>query len=130
MVSPEPAVHGRQGTRPSIAENAQESQRIRDVRLWDTDGDGVQEIIAARDLDGKRLIVCDWETRKPVWLGNVGGRPYGLAVREHDGEREILCASFHGYVHAFRGLPTAAVDRAMAVALGRQAPEDRVVQSP
>jgi len=80
----------------------QESQRIRDVRLWDTDGDGMLEIIAARDLDGKQLTVCDGKTLQLIWLGNVGGSPYGLAVREHGGERQILCASTGGYLHAFR----------------------------
>ena len=79
----------------------QESQRIRDVRRWDTDGDGTLEIVAARDLDGKQLTVCNGKTREPIWLGNVGGTPYGLAVREHGGERQILCASTCGYLHAF-----------------------------
>jgi len=77
-----------------------ESQRIRDLRLWDVDGDGTREIVVARDINNRQLMVCSGE-REILWQAEVGGAPYGLAVREHDGERQILCASVCGYLHAF-----------------------------
>ena len=77
-----------------------ESQRIRDLRLWDVDGDGTREIVVARDINNMQLMVCR-EARDILWQAEVGGAPYGLAVREHDGERQVLCASICGYLHAF-----------------------------
>ena len=77
-----------------------ESQRIRDLRLWDVDGDGAREIVVARDINNMQLMVCS-EARDILWQAEVGGAPYGLAVRELGGERQILCASICGYLHAF-----------------------------
>ena len=54
----------------------------------------------ARDINNMQLMVCS-EAREILWKAEVGGAPYGLAVREHGGERQILCASICGYLHAF-----------------------------
>ena len=82
---------------PSMA-----SQQVRDVRLVDLTGDGAKEIICARDINSNQLIVCN-EERAPIWQGEVGGSPNALAIRDHEGERHVLCASECGYLHAFGG---------------------------
>lgn len=79
-----------------------ESQRIRDVRLVDLDGDGKREILCARDINCLQMICCN-EDRIPIWQTDVGGTPWATTVREMDGQCEVVVASLCGYIHALNG---------------------------
>ena len=79
-----------------------ESQKTYDVRLVDLNGDGRREIVCARSNNNNQLIVCG-ESRQPIWQADVAGDPNAIAIRDYRGEKEILCASSCGYVHAFSG---------------------------
>jgi outer membrane protein assembly factor BamB len=80
-----------------------ESQRFRDVRHVDLDGDGTKEILCTRDINNRQLTCCDAQCN-PRWEADVGGSPTALAVREVAGKAQVLCASLSGYLHAFDGV--------------------------
>ena len=79
-----------------------ESQKTYDLRLVDLNGDGRREIVCARSINSNQLIVCD-EQRQPIWQADVAGAPNAIAIRDYGGERQILCASSCGYIHALNG---------------------------
>ena len=94
-----------------------ESQHVRDLRLSDLNGDGVDEIVCALDVNCRQLFVTD-NQGEPIWDADVAGAAATVEIREYEGQRQVLCASDGGYLAAFDG---ATGDREWVCYLGDRA---------
>lgn len=84
------------------------AQQIRDIRLFDLDGDGTREIVGAVDAPAGQVLAYPGTSgsfwgRKPAWIADVGGSPDALALRRYHDAVQVLCGSRGRYLHALDG---------------------------
>ena len=95
-------IHDAQANAIGLKIPHQNSQQIRDLRLFDLTGNNEREIIVARSTSSNQLAVCN-QDRSLLWEADVGGSADALAIRRHRGATQVLCGSQCGYLHAFDG---------------------------